>query len=80
MKAMMLIKIAVVTVIFFLLVLMGLHNRATVDFNLPPLLASQVEQPAALMYFAFFAVGLMTGAILCSGGGNKEKGKPNKPS
>jgi uncharacterized integral membrane protein len=83
MKAMMLIKIAVVTVIFFLLVLMGLHNRATVDFNLPPLLASQVEQPAALMYFAFFAVGLMTGAILCAGGsagGSKEKGKPNKPS
>jgi len=82
MKAMMLIKIAVVTVIFFLLVLMGLHNRATVDFNLPPLLASQVEQPAALMYFAFFAVGLMTGAILCAGGGSssKEKGKSNKPS
>ena len=77
MKAMMLIKTAVVTVIFLLLVLMGLHNRATVDFNLPPLLTSQVEQPAALMYFAFFAVGLMTGAILCAGG-PKEKNKSNK--
>jgi uncharacterized integral membrane protein len=79
MKAMMLVKITVVTVIFLLLVLMGLHNRAPVDFNLPPLLSSQVEQPAALMYFAFFAVGLMTGAILCAGG-SKEKSKSHKPS
>jgi uncharacterized integral membrane protein len=79
MKAMMLIKITFVTVIFLLLVMMGLYNRATVDFNLPPLLTSEVQQPAALMYFAFFAVGLITGAILSMGGG-KEKSKSNKPS
>jgi uncharacterized integral membrane protein len=80
MKAMMLIKLLVVTVIFLLLVMMGLYNRAPVDFNLPPLLTSEVQQPAALMYFAFFAVGLLTGAILCMGGGHKEKSKPNKPA
>lgn len=79
MKAMMLIKIAFVAVIFMLLVMMGLYNRATVDFNLPPLLSSEVQQPAALMYFAFFAVGLITGAIL-SMGGHKEPKKSNKPS
>jgi uncharacterized integral membrane protein len=80
MKAMMLVKIAFVTVIFLFLVLMGLYNRATVDFNLPPLLTAEIQQPAALMYFGFFAVGLLTGAILCMGGGAREKGKSNKPS
>ena len=79
MKAMMVVKIIVVSVIFLLLVLMGLHNRATVDFNLPPILTSGVEQPAALMYFGFFAVGLITGAILCAGS-PKEKSKSSKPS
>jgi len=79
MKAMLLIKITFVTVIFLLLVMMGLYNRSTVDFNLPPLLNSEVQQPAALMYFGFFAVGLVTGAIL-SMGGHKEKSKPGKPS
>ena len=79
MKLMLMLKISFVTVIFLLLVLMGLHNRAQVDFNLPPLLASQVQQPAALMYFAFFAVGLMTGAIL-NMGGHKETIKSKKPA
>ena len=74
MSAMLLIKIVFFTAIFLLLVLMGVHNRETVDFNLPPLLTKVVEQPAALMYFAFFAVGMITGAFL-SFGGRKESGK-----
>ena len=67
MNAMSLVKIVFVTVILLLLVLMGVHNREPVDFNLPPLLTKVVEQPAALMYFAFFAVGLVTGAFLSLG-------------
>jgi len=74
MSAMLLIKIVFVSAIFLLLVLMGVHNRETVDFNLPPLMTNVVEQPAALMYFAFFAVGLMTGAFL-SIGGRRRSGK-----
>jgi len=82
MKAMMFIKVVVVTVAFFLLVLMGLNNRASVDFSLPPVLSGVVSQPAAVMYFGFFAVGLLTGAILGLGGHQqKPPAKPaNKPS
>ena len=65
MKALMFLKLLLVTGIFLVLVLIGLNNRAPVDFNLPPLLAGVVRQPAALMYFGFFAVGLITGAVLC---------------
>ena len=68
-----LIKIAFVTGIFLLLVLIGLNNSAPVDFKLPLVLTSAVQQPAALMYFGFFAVGLLTGAVLSLG--NR---KPNK--
>ncbi|PYL01473.1 MAG: hypothetical protein DME18_03405 [Verrucomicrobia bacterium] len=79
MKVMMLLKVLFVTVILLLLVLMGLHNRAPVDFNLPPFVTEVVREPAALMYFSFFAVGLLTGAFL-SFGVRKEPSKPNKPS
>ena len=64
---MMLFKTIFVAAIFLLLVLIGLNNSAPVDFNLPPLLTSVVQQPAALMYFGFFAVGLLTGAVLSLG-------------
>ena len=73
----MLIKMVFVTAVFLLLVLMGVHNRALVDFNLPPLLSPVLQKPAALMYFAFFAVGLITGAVL-SAGRSKSPQKPDK--
>ena len=76
MRALVLLKLLIVTAIFLLLVLIGLNNRAPVDFSLPPVLAEVVRQPAALMYFGFFAVGLITGAILCIPG--KSGGKSGK--
>lgn len=67
MNIIMLIKTVFVTAILALLVLIGLNNSTPVDFSLPPLLSSVVKQPAAIMYFSFFAVGLLTGAILSIG-------------
>ena len=58
------IKLVFAIGVFLLLVLMGVYNRTPVDFNLPPLVNSVVKQPAALMYFAFFAIGTLTGAVL----------------
>ena len=68
-----LIKIVFVTGIFLLLVLIGLNNNVPVDFKLPLLLTSGVKQPAALMYFGFFAVGLLTGAVLSIGSRKSNK-------
>jgi uncharacterized membrane protein YciS (DUF1049 family) len=67
MNIIILIKTVFVTAILLLLVLIGLNNSAPIDFSLPPLITSGVKQPAALMYFAFFAVGLVTGTILSIG-------------
>jgi hypothetical protein len=52
--------------------MIGLNNRAPVDFSLPPLVNSVVQQPAALMYMVFFAVGLISGAILSLGSRKKK--------
>jgi len=76
MKLMLLIKTAFVMAIFLLLVLMGVHNRGPVDFSCPPFIANVVQQPAALMYFAFFAVGVITGTVITFGG--KPKTEPKK--
>ncbi len=67
-------KTLFVIVVLLLLVLMGMHNREYISFTLPPLLAQKIRQPAALMFFGFFAVGVLTGTILTAGtkkGGGK---------
>jgi uncharacterized integral membrane protein len=74
MNAKLLLKTIFFILILLLLVLMGMHNRGAVDFTLPPLLDSVIKQPAALMYFAFFAVGVLTGTIMTAGTGKKGGG------
>ena len=82
MNVMLYLKLFFVTAIFFVLVLLGLNNRTPVDFNLSPILTEVVKQPAALMYFGFFAVGLITGAVLNMGSGSSRKpaDKSGKPA
>ena len=58
--------------VLLLLLLMGMHNRSSVDFSLPPVLKQTLQQPAALMYFAFFGVGVLTGAVITMGGGRRK--------
>ncbi len=60
-------KTLFVILVLLLLVLMGMHNRETINFTLPPLLKQKISQPAAIMFFAFFAVGVLTGTILTAG-------------
>lgn len=71
MTAKLLFKTVFIIVLLFLLVLIGLGNKEAVAFSLPPLLTKPVRQPAAIMYFACFAVGVIAGAVLTAGGGRK---------
>ena len=61
-------------VVLSLLVLMGMYNRQTTELNLPAPLPRTQRAPAALMYFGFFAIGLLTGTILTVGGGRRGGG------
>jgi uncharacterized integral membrane protein len=69
-----LLKTLFFILVLLLLVLMGMNNRGTVNFTLPPLVKSVIQAPAALMYYAFFAVGVLTGTIMTAGGGKKGGG------
>ena len=77
------LKTIFVMAVLALLVLMGLHNRTKVSFELPPVLPKAISQPAALMYFAFFAVGFLTATVMRGSGGAPKGstggGAPTKP-
>jgi uncharacterized membrane protein YciS (DUF1049 family) len=74
------LKALFIIAVLSLLVIMGLNNRETVQLSMPNILPRAQSLPAALMYFAFFGVGFIVGAVLMSGGGKKGggAGKPNK--
>jgi uncharacterized integral membrane protein len=76
MNSKLLLKTLFMIAILSLLVLMGMNNRQTVDLSLPPLVPKTQRLPAALMYFGFFAIGVLTGTVLTAGGkkgGGKSK-------
>jgi uncharacterized integral membrane protein len=74
MNAKLIFKTIFLIIILLLLVIMGMNNTGAVTFKLPPILPRKVDLPAAYMYFAFFAVGVLSGTILTAGGGGGKKG------
>jgi uncharacterized integral membrane protein len=80
MNAKLLLKVVFLMIVLLLLVIMGMHNRGPVPFTLPPLIQRPVAQPAAIMYFAFFAIGVITGTVLTAGVGKKGGSSSSKPA
>lgn len=69
------LKTVFLILMLLLLVLIGVYNsKETVAFSLPGILPHAVRKPAALMYFGFFAIGLLTGTIVAVGSGRKGGG------
>jgi uncharacterized integral membrane protein len=63
-----LLKTMLLIAILALLVIMGMNNRQTVELSMPPLIPKVQRFPAALMYFGFFALGVLSGTLLTAGG------------
>jgi uncharacterized integral membrane protein len=80
MNAKLLLKTILLIAILLLMVLMGMNNLKRIPFSMPFILPKPQELPAALMYFAFFAVGLLSGTILTAGkkGGSSSRQKSDK--
>jgi uncharacterized membrane protein YciS (DUF1049 family) len=68
------LKSLVIIAVLALLVIMGLNNPTDVTLKMPNILPRPQTLPAALMYFAFFGLGFLVGAILMAGGGKKSAG------
>lgn len=79
MNARLLFKTLLLIAILGLLVLMGMNNRSSVEVVLAPVVPNPIKLPAALMYYAFFGIGLLAGVLLTAkGGGSGGGGKGGK--
>ena len=63
-----LFKIIVILAALALLVVLGLNNKESVSLSIQPLTSTTTRLPAAYMYYGFFGIGFIVGAILMSGG------------
>ena len=68
-------KTVFIIALLLLLVVMGMNNQQTVELSMKPLVSQVQKQPAAMMYFGFFAIGLLAGAVLMTG----KRGSKSKP-
>lgn len=78
MNTKLILKILFIIIVLGFLVLMGLNNPGNIDFRMPPIIPKKITLPAAIMYFIFFAVGVLSGAILVAGGKKGGSGKSSK--
>jgi uncharacterized integral membrane protein len=68
-------KTLLVLALLALLVVLGMYNTQNVRLYLPH--DKTLPGPAALMYFAFFGIGFLSGTLLMAGG-KKGGGKSSK--
>jgi len=76
-----LLKVVFLMLMLLLLVIMGMNNRQTAELAMDPLLRKPVKARAALMYFGFFASGVICATVVNAGkkgGGSSSKGKSSK--
>lgn len=71
-----LFKAILILAVLAVLVIMGMHNPQPASLKLPPMI-NELTQPSAYMYYLFFGVGFVVGAILMTGG-KKGSSKPAK--
>lgn len=67
-----LIRTLLFLAILFVMVVVGMENTKAIEFRFQMLWPKPVVQPAAFIYFAVFAIGVVAGTLLHFGGG---KGK-----
>ena len=60
----------------FAFVYVGIYNTHSIKFSFPILDMKDVDKPAALIYFAMFAVGVVAGIALGAGGKKNKAAAP----
>ena len=74
-NARLLIKLVFVLAVLLFMVMMGMSNHHPTRFKLDKF-GWDFETQAAIMYFIFFGVGLITGAVIAVGGGGGKHSAP----
>jgi len=73
MSAKILLRTVVFLLLLFVILYIGMSNPQKIDFYFPLLLERRLTQPAAVLYFAMFAIGVIAGMMLHSGGASGGK-------
>ena len=63
------IRSLIFLIILFAMLYVGMNNTGMIDFSFPGVLAKSIREPAALIFFGVFAVGVLGGTLLHTGGG-----------
>lgn len=75
-----LLRTLVFLALFFVVLYLGMNNLQTIEFSFPLALQHNIREPAAIIYFGFFAVGVLAGTMFHGsgkgggGGGGSKKG------
>jgi len=65
-------------ILLFVVLYVGMNNTDTINFSFPVALKERIKAPAAILFFGMFAVGVLAGTLLHSGGGGKRSSSKEK--
>ena len=68
-----LFRIIVFLLILFVVLYTGMYNTETINFTFPIAFAKSIREPAALIFFAVFAAGVLGGTLLHNGSGGSRR-------
>ncbi len=72
----MLLRTIVFLAMLFAVLYIGLNNPKSIEFNFPLLLNKAIQAQAAIIFYAVFAVGVVAGIAIGSGGKQAAKAAP----
>lgn len=78
MNAKIFFRAVVFLLLLFVVLYVGMSNTHRIDFYFPLLLDKKVSQPGAIIFFAMFAIGVLAGMMLNSGGKEASGGESKK--
>jgi uncharacterized integral membrane protein len=67
----MFLRAAVFLLMLFVVLYTGMYNTHRIDFYFPVVFAKKVAAPAAIVFFALFAIGVLAGMALNAGSTGK---------
>jgi uncharacterized membrane protein YciS (DUF1049 family) len=73
------LRTVVVLAIVFVMLYVGMNNTHDIVFKFPVMFAKDgIKASAAFIYFAVFAVGIIAGTVIASGGASSKRGSSSK--
>ena len=73
-----LLRSLVFLAILFVVLYTGMNNTQSIEFSFPLAFPKPIREPAAFIYFALFAIGVVGGTLITAGGGRRGGGNKER--